>query len=241
MRSPKSSSAESRDCPRISSGIRLFSAAGPVAGQPSRRRSISARSGIRSAGLPRLGCSALAGGPLGALVRRQKVTTARLRFPLARACASLGQRAGPPPRQRALASQPRVSRVASASRPYPRSDDDGVLPGVRRGGATPEMACCRRNPKGWADWLRPAAWLSLKEAKPLRPPAALLVVGVALLRLRLLLAPCRAGNSAQRDHGRLRSQRLMRRSPPSRAEIPFGSGDASPVAEISPVSDGASG
>ena len=64
------------------------------------------------------------------------------------------------------------------------------------------MAACRRNPKGWADLLHRAAWLSLEEAKPLRPPAALLVVGVALLRLRLLLAPCAAGNCAQRGHGR---------------------------------------
>jgi hypothetical protein len=48
------------------------------------------------------------------------------------------------------------------------------------------MAACRRNPKGWADLLR---------------PTALLVVGAALLRLRLLLAPCAAGNSTQRGHG----------------------------------------
>lgn len=30
---------------------------------------------------------------------------------------------------------------------------------VRRGGATPEMAVCRRNPKGWADPRRRAASL----------------------------------------------------------------------------------
>jgi len=79
-----------------------------------------------------------------------------------------------------------VSRVASARPPDPRSDDDGVSTVIRRGGATPETAAWRRNPKGWADLLR---------------RAALLVVGVALLRLRLLLAPCAAGNSAQRGHG----------------------------------------
>jgi len=48
-----------------------------------------------------------------------------------------------------------------------------------------ETVACRRNPKGWADLLRRAASL---------------VVGAALDRLRLLLVPCAAGNSAQRGH-----------------------------------------
>ncbi|GEM_PF-6497052 len=50
------------------------------------------------------------------------------------------------------------------------------------------MAVCRRNPKGRVDLLR---------------RAALFVVGVALVRLRLLLTPCAAGNFARRGRGRL--------------------------------------
>jgi len=56
-------------------------------------------------------------------------------------------------------SQPRVSRVASARPPDPRSDDEGVPSAARRGGATPETAACRRNPKGWAEMHRIASSL----------------------------------------------------------------------------------
>ncbi|OGX37790.1 MAG: hypothetical protein A3C53_00825 [Omnitrophica WOR_2 bacterium RIFCSPHIGHO2_02_FULL_68_15] len=52
-------------------------------------------------------------------------------------------------------SAPRVSRVASATGPAPRNDDDGVPPAVRRGGVTPAPARCRRHPLGWAGLAAP--------------------------------------------------------------------------------------
>jgi len=57
---------------------------------------------------------------------------------------------------------------------------------IRRGGVTPKMTGCRRNPKGWADWPR---------------RAALLVARVLVFEYATLLAPCAAGHCAQRGRG----------------------------------------
>ena len=51
-----------------------------------------------------------------------------------------------------LVSKPRANRVARASGPNPRNDDDAVLEVVLRGGVTPEAARCRRNPLSF-NWL----------------------------------------------------------------------------------------
>jgi len=64
---------------------------------------------------------------------------------------------------------------------------------IRRGGATPEAAVCRRNPfvervLGWADLLR---------------RAALLVAHVLVFEYAALLTPCAACYSAQRGRGDL--------------------------------------
>ena len=60
---------------------------------------------------------------------------------------------------------------------------------IRRGGATPARAACRRNPEGWAEGRR---------------CAALLVARVLVFEYATLLAPCAACPSAQRGRGRLR-------------------------------------
>ena len=65
---------------------------------------------------------------------------------------------------------------------------------IRRGGATPEAAVCRRNPfvervLGWADLLR---------------RAALLVAHVLVFEYATLLASCPPRASARRGRGRLR-------------------------------------
>ena len=57
---------------------------------------------------------------------------------------------------------------------------------VRRGGATPAMAACRRHPQGWGDGHRRAAWL---------------VARVLVCEYATLLAPCAVCPSAQRGRG----------------------------------------
>ena len=57
-------------------------------------------------------------------------------------------------RSTTLRVRPRISRTlrCGARWPAPRRDDDGVPAVVRRGGATPELAACRRNQRS-TDWL----------------------------------------------------------------------------------------
>ena len=120
-----------------------------------------------------------------------------------------------------LRVRPRISRTLRCGARWlaARSDDESVPPGVRRGGATPQMAACRRNPES-AHWLgRSASPRRVVQPPPSRRRRHAGREGVRPRRLRTgdqyaaLLAPCAARISAQR-----RAREILGRTL-SRAEV----------------------
>jgi hypothetical protein len=65
----------------------------------------------------------------------------------------------------------RRGRVRSAGRPDARRDDEGVVDALRRGGATPQAAGRRSNPKGWRHLRRRSALLVVRDA-PVASPSS---------------------------------------------------------------------
>jgi hypothetical protein len=65
----------------------------------------------------------------------------------------------------------RRGRVRRAGRPDARRDDEGVVDALRRGGATPQAAGRRSNPKGWRHLRRRSALLVVRDA-PVASPSS---------------------------------------------------------------------